>query len=378
MEREDNVFEGFDLTNLGEFSSFMEERDEGSSLNDGQNTNQQQAGDDDAFAGFAIEADLDEEPQGEENEDTSSSSDTKKPEKNSFLTPYAKLLMEEGVLQDFDVEKFDGSADSLVDAFRQQVNRHVEEFKQTLDPRVKWLQDHVEEGIPLETLLAIDKQRVELSSITPELLGENKDLQKNIVRNYLKSTTNGWSDAKIEREVARLDDLGELETEAKESFEMLKKLNLEQEQKLAAQAKAEREEAIKKEQEILNTFKTTLENTKEIVPGLQVTPILRDRIFKAVTTPVGQDQYGNPINAIAKARMENPLDFEMKLAYLFEVTKGFKDWTSLAATGKKNAIKEFEEAARKLDYTSGGNQAPVYDQTSQKEIMKAMSIFTQR
>ena len=157
MEREDNVFEGFDLTNLGEFSSFMEERDEGSSLNDGQNTNQQQAGDDDAFAGFTIEADLDEEPQGEENEDTSSSSDTKKPEKNSFLTPYAKLLMEEGVLQDFDVEKFDGSADSLVDAFRQQVNRHVEEFKQTLDPRVKWLQDHVEEGIPLETLLATYK-----------------------------------------------------------------------------------------------------------------------------------------------------------------------------------------------------------------------------
>ena len=85
MEREDNVFEGFDLTNLGEFSSFMEERDEGSSLNDGQNTNQQQAGDDDAFAGFAIEADLDEEPQGEENEDTSSSSDTKKPEKK-FLS----------------------------------------------------------------------------------------------------------------------------------------------------------------------------------------------------------------------------------------------------------------------------------------------------
>lgn len=383
MERDNDVFEGFNLTSLDEFSSFMEERDEGSSLNNEQDTDKQPdaEGSDNPFDGFVIESDVednDTQTEGEKTEDTPSSSDTKKPEKDSFLTPYAKLLMEEGVLQDFDVEKFDGSADSLVDAFKQQVSRHVEEYKETLDPRVKWLQDHVEQGIPLETLLNIDKQRVELSSITPELLSENKDLQKNIVKNYLRATTNGWSEAKIEKEVARLDDLGELESESKESFEVLKTLNLQQDQKLAAQAKVERDAQIKKEQEILNNFKTNLENTKEIIPGLQVTPILRDRIFKAVTTPVGQDQYGNPINAIAKARMENPLEFEMKLAYLFEVTKGFKDWTTLASTGKKSAVKEFEEAARRLDYSSGGGQAPVYDQTSQKEILKAMSMFAQR
>lgn len=381
MEREDkqDVFEGFDLTNLEEFSSFMEEREgtDDSSLSD-DDTTQQQQGDDDPFAGFnTIEVDEDGDPieTEDDNEDTPSSSDTKKPEKNSFLTPYAKLLMEEGVLQDFDVEKFDGSADSLVEAFKQQVNRHVESYKETLDPRVKWLQDNVEQGVPLETLLAIDKQRVELNTITPELLSENKDLQKNLVRNYLKSTTTGWSDAKIEREIARLDDLGELDTEAKESFEILKQLNAEQEKQLAIQAKTEREAALKAQQDALNNFKKSLDETKEIIPGLNVTPAIKDKIFKTLTTPVATDPNGNPMNMIAKARAENPLEFEMKLAYIFELTKGFKDWSPMITPGKKSAIKEFEEAARKLDYNKSGGDAPTFDKASQKELMKAMSIF---
>ena len=382
MEREDkqDVFEGFDLTNLEEFSSFIEEREgiDNSSLSD-DNTTQQQQGDDDPFAGFnTIEVDDEGNPieADDDNEDASSSSDTKKPKKNSFLTPYAKLLMEEGVLQDFDVEKFDGTADSLVEAFRQQVNKHVEIYKENLDPRIKWLQDNIEQGVPLEALLAIDKQRVELSQITPEVLAENKDLQRNIVRNYLKATTNGWSDAKIEREVSRLDDLGELETEAKESFEILKKLNAEQEKQLAIQAQQEREAAVKAQQDALNNFKKSLDETKEIVPGLNVTPAIKDKIFKALTTPVATDAYGNPMNVIAKARAENPMEFEIKLAYIFELTKGFKDWSPLITPGKKSAIKEFEEAARRLDYNkTGGDTAPVFDKVSQKELTKAMSIF---
>ena len=375
----EEMFEGFDLTNLDEFSSFMEDRDD-SSNDDDQDKQQPEGG---GFGGFGdFEVELDEPDEGDEdstkgtddNEDPSSHDNTKS--KDSFLTPYAKLLMDEGVLQDFELEKFDGTADGLVEAFRQQVNKHVEDYKQTLDPRVKWLQDHVEAGVPLETLLNIDKERVQLSQITPEVLSGDKDLQKNIVKQYLKATTNGWSDAKIQKEVDRLDDLGELETEANESFEMLKQHNLQQEQQLVAQAQAERERMIQEQQKTLDTFKKNLDETKEIIPGIQVTPLIKDRIFKTLTTPVAQDAQGNPLNAIAKARAENPLEFEMKLAYLFELTKGFSDWTPLGKTGKKNAIKEFEEAARRLDYnTPASGSEPVLDKASQKEILNAMRMF---
>jgi hypothetical protein len=380
MDKGENVFEGFDLTNLGEFSNFMEGREEPSSLDTDNNDDTQQQQGVESFNEFDFTGIQDtSEPDGDDDGNTAdpSSTDTDNSKKDSFLTPYAKLLMDEGVLQDFDIEKFDGTADGLVDAFRQQVVKHVEEYKQTLDPRVKWLQDNVEQGVPLESLLAIDKQRLELSKITPEILAENKDLQKDLVRNYLRATTNGWTDAKIEREVSRLDDLQELETESKESFELLKQINQQQEQILAEQAKVEREKAVKQQQETLDTFKRSLNETKEIIPGMQFTPVMKDKIFKTLTTPVAFDQAGNPLNSIAKARAENPLDFEMKLAYLFEVTKGFSDWTSLLTPGKKNAIKEFEQAARRMDYSKDtGVQVPEYEKASQKEIIKAMSMFT--
>lgn len=382
MEEKDDVFEGFDLTQMEGFTSFLEERDNDSSNDDDTNGQQRQDDDYNPFVGFDTSdddsQDDDSDVDTDNNDDADpSSSDTKKPQKDSFLTPYAKLLMDEGVLQDFDIEKFDGTADGLVDAFRQQLTRHVEEYKQTLDPRVKWLQDHVEMGVPLETLLNIDKERVELSKITPELLSSNEDVQKDIVRRYLKNTTNGWSDAKIEKEVGRLADLGELADEAKESFELLKQIDLQREAQLAQEAQQMRDQALQQQQEALNNFKSTLDKTTEIIPGLQVTPIVRDKIFKMLTTPVAQDNNGTPLNVIAKARAENPMDFEIKLAYLFEITKGFSNWDALGTKGKKSAIKEFEEAARAMDMNKqqGGGSAPVYDKASQKEILKAMGMF---
>ena len=47
--------------------------------------------------------------------------------------------------------------------------------------------------------------------------------------------------------------------------------------------------------------------------------------------------------------MENPVEFEMKLHYLFEVTKGFKDFSKLVEKGKKDATKSFEEAVSQID-----------------------------
>jgi len=47
--------------------------------------------------------------------------------------------------------------------------------------------------------------------------------------------------------------------------------------------------------------------------------------------------------------MENPVEFELKLHYLFEVTKGFTDFSKLTEKGKKDATKSFEAAVSDLD-----------------------------
>jgi hypothetical protein len=377
-ENDDSPFGGLDLTALGELAEYVDientkeiEEEKESSDNDADN-----------FP-FQLEEEEEEEkiePKKEEKEKTEAPSSQETEGSDKFpLTPYAKLLVEEGVLQDFDIEKFDGSADSLIDAFKTQIGKHVEEYKSTLDPRVKWLQDNIEEGVPLEALLRLDKERILFSSLSDKDLTENVDLQKNIVREYFRRTTTGWSDARIEKEVNRLSDVGDLEAESKEFFEELKGITVKEELYLKNKAQQEKEVAIKQQKEILDNFKKKLEETKEIIPGNEVPKNVKENMFKILTTPVAYDEVGNPINAIAKARAENPMDFEMKLSYLFEITKGFKDWSSLFSSGKKKAIQEFEAAAGRLDI-----QKPGYykDQTvstqKTKEILEGMKAFRGR
>lgn len=375
----DNPFEGFDLSELGDFTQMIED-----STGDGSETDTDKGEDEpDVLKDGEIvidDNDIDSISDGDDKDKTDDkiedpSSQVTDP-KSSPLTPYAKLLVEEGVLQDFDLEKYDGSADGLVDAFKNQVQKHVEDYKESLDPRAKWLLDNMEEGVPLQQLLKIDEERVTLSSLKPEVLKEDIDLQKQLAKAYYKKTTN-WTDAKIEKEVTRLETLGELAEEVLPFFEELKVLNSKEEEKAVADAKKQAADAEKARQETLTTFKAKLESTKEIIPGTVVSAQVKDRIFKVLTTPVATDQSGTPLNAIAKARAENPLEFEMNLAYIFEITKGFKDWSALVATGKKKAIQEFEQAAGRLDIKGGStnpSKNPRLDGTAEGTL-NAMGIF---
>jgi hypothetical protein len=381
IENNDSPFGEFDLTAIGEFAELIDQENTEQTQNES-NTEENSSNDDDGEFPFQ----LDEEEENEESKesdqkdksgDPSSQETSEKDSKKFPLTPYAKLLVEEGVLQNFDIEKFDGSADSLIDAFKNQVSVHVEEYKNTLDPRIKWLQDNIEEGVPLEALLRLDKEKITFSSLSEKDLEENEDLQKNIVREYFRKTTTGWSDTRIEKEINRLADIGDLKAESKEFFEELKGLTAKEEEQMKVQAQKEQEEAIRKQKEILDTFKKKLEETKEIIPGTEVSKQVKETIYKVLTTPVGYDNFGMPMNAIAKARSENPIEFEMNLAYIFEVTKGFKDWSSLISTGKKKAIQEFEEAAARLDVNKGNSGYRDNTASSKKtdDILEGMRVF---
>ena len=169
------------------------------------------------------EIELPEEGSGTEEEDEEkgneeiSKEDTEQPANtdtsSSPLIPYAKYLKEEGILPNFDLEKFDGSIDSLRDGMFNEILSGVEQYKATLPEPVKALLNNYEEGVPLETLLKIDAEKAKYTSITQEQL-ESEDVQKSLIREYLTKTTK-FSKEKIEKEISRLADLQELEDEAK-------------------------------------------------------------------------------------------------------------------------------------------------------------------
>jgi len=318
-----------------------------------------------------------------ETETEESNTDEEKPEepssqntKDSPLTPYAKMLVEEGVLPNLDLENFDGTADSLMQAYSEYDQKRFEQYKESyLDPRVKWLQDNLEEGVPLNKLLEIDEKKFELSKVTEGTLEENEDLQRTVVKNYYKETTN-FTEEKIDKLIERLETLGELESESKSSLSELKTVLEQKEQYELEQSKRQRQILREQEQKVLEEFNNTIDKTEEIIPGIKLSSLIKDRIIKTLTTPVDVDpQTGYPVNKIAKARSTNPLDFEIKLAYLFELTKGFQDWSSLGTAGKRKAIEEFEESIKSIDYNKGGYK-PSQSSNKGKSYLEEMEKIT--
>lgn len=372
METNENLneFEDFDLASLSELSESLErsQKEEPAEPEERQEEVTPEETNETKENTSKPEEKKDEQ---EEDKEEPSSQDTN----DSPLTPYAKMLVEEGILPNLDIEKFDGTVESFLEAQRQYDQTRFEEFKSSqLDPRVKWLQDNLEDGVPFSDLLDLDRKQLKVGSIEESSLEGNEELQKDIIRAYYQETTS-FSEDKIEQLIKRLDTVGELDSESKANLVDLKSILREKEEQERVQAKEYQKQVQQQKQQFQAQFEKTLEDTSEVIPGVKVSEPLKSRIKQTLTQPVAVDEGGNPLNRIAKARAEDPLNFEIKLAYLFEITKGFKDWSLLASAGKKSAIREFEKAISKADTNKQTYKAPRKEDASTLKKFDEFSKF---
>lgn len=304
-----------------------------------------------------------------EEEEKPSSTNPDKKQSSSPFTPYAKLLKEEGVLPNLNMEEFDGTAEGLKTAMINEIVGAVEMYKETLPDRVKDLINNYEEGVPLEELLKLDKEELQVLSLDEDKIKEDISLQKETVRNYLKKTSK-FSDKKIENQIQYYEDSGELEEEALNAATELKDLLKTEKEQAVEQAKQKEKMMQEHAKQELANLNKKIQDATEIIPGLKLNDKVKSELIKSMTVPAGKDKNGNPVNRIVAARMENPVDFEIKLHYLFEITKGFSDFSKLVEKGKKDTMKEFEEAISKTDgkITEGTFQSEKTKKASNKLI----------
>src|SRR6056297_818588 len=269
------------------------------------------------------------------------------------LAPYAKLLVDEGILPNLDLENFDGSAEGLIEAARNEVYNGIDYYKQSLPEEVQRLINGYEAGVPFDKLLEFNSQSLQYSKIDKDALTQDESLQKQILTDYYKRTSR-FSDEKINKLIERTADLGELSDEALSSLDELTEFQAQEEQQAIEESKKQQEYLQQQQQEQLNQFTKTLTDTQEIIPGVKINPTVKDKIQKNITVPVGYDEQGNPVNKIGKYRMDNPIDFEIKLNYLFEATNGFSNFDVFSKAGKSRAYKELEDAAKSLDTRGSG------------------------
>ena len=281
-----------------------------------------------------------------EDEDDSSNleedaSNPEKPKKGSNIyRTLSELLKEEGIVEDTFEDK-----EALFNYFKSVADNNVQEWVDSLPKEISDLITNYEEGVPFDELLQIKSDQIRLNSITDESLEDNIDLQKNLVRNFYREK--GFTESKIEKMVSKAEDLDELEEEAKEALAELKEVENKRLESVQLETKRKTLENQKAYVESVNKLNTTINEVKEIIPGVKIDDKTKKELFNMITKPA-ETRDGVSYSEIMLLREKNPLDFELKLNYYAKMGL-FDENPKFDVIMKKSETKVLNKLERQLE-----------------------------
>jgi len=193
------------------------------------------------------------------------------------------------------------------------INSKVEEYKESMPEEIKYLLENHEAGVNMYDLLKSESQQQTYDSIDKEKLGNSESTQKKLVKDLL--ALNGFSQAQIEKKVARYEDAGVLLEEAEEALATLQEVQKQHKQQLIEQQKQEKQQKVEAHKTWLSDLKGHIGKKEEILPGFKLNPKDKDLLYSGITK---LDRQGK--NEIMRIREKDP-EFDLKIAYLATVLK---------------------------------------------------------
>lgn len=265
------------------------------------------------------------------------------------LKQWTNFYREKGLIAEDTKDEDITDIESLFEKLQEQqlatANSLLDSYKAQLPKEIKDLVDAWEDGAEGEAfkkVIGLKAEEVEISKLTSETIKGNVELQKNVIRDYLKRTTK-YNEARIEKEVKRLEDLEELEEEAQANAAELKTIVEEEQKNIRETAKVrekERTEAAIRHREDLQKY---IKETKEIITDVVLTEGERKEVENLIFNPVAKDQNGNPVYYIQKLFNDNPKEMAVKINYLATLTKGFTDWSKLMKKAETRVNKKVDD-----------------------------------
>ena len=305
-----------------------------------------------------------EEDQEEEGEDesTDEESDDVSPDDNLYSS-FASVLSEKGLLPSLDLQNTKiKTIDDLTESFRVEIDNQAKQY--IIDKVGEEGYNALEKGISLAEYQQYQNNIQTLDGIDDDTLENDIELAKQIIKqDYLSQ---GMDEARANRILKKSIDLGD-ETvleDAKESLQSLKALESKRLEALAAQREEQRLNNIKLQEKIDNDLKNSIYNEDEYFKGIKVNKALKDKIYNSITKVVGQSPEGVAENQLMRDRRENPIEFDKKLYYIYEITDGFKNINKLVNKSESKATSALEAQLRRNKFESGDNPAFMTDPES--------------
>lgn len=263
----------------------------------------------------------------------------------SMYSSFANLLHEEGLLSSLESNTDIKSIDDIKTLVAAEIQRKVE--AQYSPEEIEDLRA-IRSGVSRDELAQYHAVQNQLGSIQSEHIEGNPELRKQLI--YQDYVNQGLSEEKALKLVNRSVELqqdGEDAVEALESIKHFESQRIEQ-QKVQNQLQQEQAQAAYEAEQA--KLKDSIYAKDEIIKGQKLTKVLKDRVYNSMTNVIGNSPDGVPENALMRDRRENPIEFDSKLYYLYEVTKGFKDFTILNKTATSNAASQLEQALRTSNF----------------------------
>lgn len=273
---------------------------------------------------------------------------------NNFSS-FAAVLNEQGLLPTLDLQKTKiNSAEDLVNAVKAESDRQAKSYIIAKIGEAGY--EALEKGVTLQEYQQHQENTNVLENINDEVIESDLEVSKNIIlQDYINQGISEDRALKILKKTVDLGDDAIIE-EAKESLISLKLTQEKALAKLQAQREKEREADIAQQEAIDNDLKNSIYSTKEIIKGIKVDKGTQEKVYKSITQVVGEGPNGVMENKLMRDRREDPINFDTKLYYLYEITNGFKDFSKLMSKTQSKAMNLLEDSLRQSSFQSQGDQ----------------------
>lgn len=271
-----------------------------------------------------------------------------------LYSSFATVLQEQGLLPSLDLQnKKIETVDDLTEVIKFEIENQA---KQRLVEKIgEDGFEALEKGISLAELQEYNNTTNALENITVESLESNIELAKKIIlQDYINQ---GIDQNRAMRILNKSVDLGEeaVIEDAVESLQSLKAFEQTRLQKLAEEREAQQAAMLAQQEKIDNDLKNSIYKKDEFIEGMKLNKAMQDKVYNSITKIVGKSPDGIAENKLMQQRRQDPIDFDTKLYYLFELTNGFKDFSKLVTKSASKATSQLERALRSNKFEQGDN-----------------------
>ncbi len=298
----------------------------------------------------------------DEDEDTSEEGTDEDETSPNIYSSFASVLTEQGLLPSLDLQEGINTVDDLTAALKSEISNQSKAY--IISKIGEEGYDALEKGVSLSQYQDHVSSTDTLENITEESLTSDLELSKRIIlQDYVNQ---GIDETRALRILKKSVDLGD-ESVIEDALESLVSLKAFQAKHLETvkEANSTRMQQEAQDQEkIDNDLKSAIYTSKELIKGVPVNKTMQDRVYKSITSVVGQSPSGIAENGLMRDRRENPIDFDTKLYYLYEVTNGFKDFSKIMAKTESKVLSNFEKSLRQTKFEDTGKPGFLTDPES--------------